>query len=293
MRCVPSPWWSVAAACGPVLVACAPEPEGPRGEATCGDPADTEVLVLSRITFARETAGSSVGFDLDGHDTAAGSAEGCGVGDAVSPDGTTGVDNAFARLLPALELTEGAALESIVAESIRGGGLLAMVQLARVDDPLDDACVDLSVLGGLGVPMVGYDGEILPAQTFDRDPDVPATHVTGAAIRDGVVEVGPTPLDMPFAFLDADVVFHLEGARVRLVREPDGRVHGMLAGGMAIATLSQLAHDTGIGVEVEELLDSVLGLMADLAPDATGACTQISVTLEFEALQAFFYDDLG
>lgn len=273
------------------LAGCAPdEPKGGGNEATCGSEADTEVLVLSHITFAREVEGVSVGFDLDDQATAAGSSAGCGVADAVDPDGNPGVDNAFARLLPALELTEGAALEQIVAEAIRSGGLLAMVELSRVDDLQDDTCLDVAVLGGLGVPMVGYDGEILPAQTFDRDPEVPATVVDGVRLTGGTLEVGPTPLDLPFAFLDARVVFHLESARMRLVREPDGRVHGMVAGGIAIATLSQLAHDTGIGAEVEDLLDGALGLMADLAPDATGACTQISVTLEFEALQAFFYD---
>ena len=41
----------------------------------------------------------------------------------------------------------------------------------------------------------------------------------------------------------------------------------------------------------EQLLDGMLGFNADLAPDPSGVCQQISITLEFEAVEAFFYED--
>lgn len=275
-----------------VLIGCAaPEPEGRDRADDCASGGETEVLVLSQIRFAREQGGISEGFDLDGETSVGGGSTGCGVADATTADGTPGIDNSFARLLPALELTEGAAIEAIIQEAINSGGLLAMVRLDDVEDPVDDACVDLSVLGAVGVPMVGADGVILPAQTFDPDPDTPESRVPGASIDGGVIEDGPVDLDLPFRFLDADVVFHVQSGRLRLVRAEDGSYSGLVGGGIAIQTLSDLAHDTGIGAEVEDLLDAVLGVSADLAPGPDGACEQISVTLEFEAIQAFFYQE--
>ncbi len=275
-----------------LLLGCAPEKERVKDRAdSCESGGASQVLVLSEIRFARDIDGVSVGFDLDGEASTGGGSTGCGVADATSPDGIGGIDNSFARLLPALELTEGAALELIVQEAINSGGLLAMVQLDDVEDPWDDACVDMSVVGGLGVPMVGADGFLLPAQTFDRDPKVPASTVRDAVIADGVLEDGPVDLNLPFTFLDAEVVFNVKQGRLRLERQEEGRYTGVVGGGIAIQTLSDLAHNTGIGPEVEDLLDAVLGVSADLDPGPDGECQQISVTLEVEAIQAFFYED--
>lgn len=255
---------------------------------TCDDGSgQTERMLLKRITFARETDGVSVGFDLDGGDPALG---GCGVVDAVSPDGTEGIDNSLARLLPALDNTEAAALELVVEEAIHAGGLLVMLELGDVDDPYEDACVDLAVTGALGQPMIGADGEVLPAQTFFRDPDSSVSTVPEAQLIDGVLEDGPVDLELPFAFLDAEVTFHVNNGRFRMTRHDDGSVTGMVGGGVAIQDLSDLAHNTGIAEEVEQVLDSLLGIAADMAPDENGDCQQISVTIEFEAVPAFFYE---
>lgn len=280
--------WSLWAGCT------APSnPDAPaRSEVGDCDPGGaTELAVIQTLTFAREVDGTSVGFDLDGEVTSARDDTGCGVEDATAPDGTEGIDNALARLLPALELTEGQALEAIVAEAIKNGGLLILMELDDVDDPTDDACVSLRVMGGMGRPLVGNDGLILPSQTFDRDPEAPVSHLPDLALADGVVEGGPIDLDLPFTFLDADVVFEVTSGQVRLERHDDGRIHGIVGGGIAIQALSDLAHDTGIGEEVEDLLDSVLGNIADLSPGPDGTCEQVSVAMEFEAVQAFFYPE--
>lgn len=274
------------------LAACGPTDDKPEPVVDdCSAGGATEIMVIQQLTFARETEGTSVGFDLDGDVSAGGGATGCGVEDAVSPDGTPGIDNSFARLLPALELTEGAALEAIVQEAINSGGLLVMVQLDDVEDRFDDECVSMSVMGGLGVPMVGADGLILPSQTFDPDPDAPVTRVDDLVLSDGIVEGGPVDLNLPFTFLDADIVFEVQEGQLLAQYHDDGRITGMVGGGVAIQALSDLAHNTGIGEEVENLLDAVLGVSADLAPGPDGACEQISVTMEFEAIQAFFYEE--
>ena len=211
--------------------------------------------------------------------------------DFVSPDGTPGIDNSFARLRPALDQTEASALEQIVLEAIHAGGLLAMVQLDGVgEDHQNDECVDLTVTSGLGLPMVGNDGWLLPGQTFERDPDAPLSTVPGARIEQGVLEDGPIDLMLPFQFLDADVVFTLQEGRIRLDFSDPEVVRGTIGGGVAIQELKDLAANTGIDQTVEDLLDAVLGLNADLGPDEMGTCQRISITLEVEAVQAFWYE---
>jgi len=275
-----------------LLIGCAEPP--PKGHSAsvddCSRGGETEVLVLRTVRFPREVDGVTPGFDLDDEVTVPGGSTGCGVGDQIAPDGTEGIDNAFARLRPALDTTEASALDDIVQEAINSGGLLAMVQLDDVEDPYDDACVDLSVTSALGTPMVGHDGLMLAAQTFEADPEAPVSVVRGAEFVAGQLRDGPVDLDLPFVFLDADVVFHLREGQILLERGENGIHTGFIGGGIAIADLSSLAHETGIDETVEVLLDSMLSFNADLNPDESGVCQDISLTLEFEAVPAFFFE---
>ena len=75
---------------------------------TCEPSGERVTLIARSLRFARSADGVSDGFDLDGFATSAGDDEGCGVPDLTSPDGTSGVDNAVAGLLPILDLTEAA-----------------------------------------------------------------------------------------------------------------------------------------------------------------------------------------
>ena len=85
-----------------------------------GDP-ETRWGALSIMEIARETDGVSEGFDLDGLDSTADGADGCGIADYVNEAGVEGIDNAMARLMPILEQTEGAALESLIQQAISRG----------------------------------------------------------------------------------------------------------------------------------------------------------------------------
>jgi len=275
-----------------LLIGCSEEPDRVRAASAddCSRGGATEVFVLRTVSFPREVDGVTPGFDLDGEVTAPGSTTGCGVGDQIAPDGTEGVDNAFARLRPALDATEASALDDIVQEAIHSGGLLAMIQLDDVDDPYDDACVDMRVTSALGTPMVGHDGLMLASQTFEQDPDAPVSVVEGAELVGGSLRDGPVDVDLPFEFLDANLTFHLRDGQILFERGEDGVHTGVIGGGVAIADLSALAHETGIDDTVEVLLDSMLSFNADLNPDENGVCQDISVSLTFEAVPAFFYE---
>src|SRR5690349_652528 len=94
------------------ILACAPPPE------TCATDAEPEALVVREILLGRIEDGVSEGFDLDGVVSEEDGATGCGVGDTVTPEGVPGVDNALARLIPLLELTEAVAVEGLIQNSI-------------------------------------------------------------------------------------------------------------------------------------------------------------------------------
>ena len=110
------------------------------------DPTETRVGVMTSITFAGvEEDGSALGFDLDGHTTAAGDGQGCGKPDFLDPEGNEGIDNAFARLLPAIEATEAVAVTDIVTNLIKSGELLLLVELESLDSDIDDSCVNTHI----------------------------------------------------------------------------------------------------------------------------------------------------
>lgn len=255
----------------------------------CDGAGDHPMYVVRSLMFARQTDGVSEGFDLDGVTTDLDGSTGCGIADLVDPNGAGGIDNAFAYLLPALELTEAAAVESLIQAAIESGALLIAIELGDVDDVVDDACVEMSVGRATGTPLIGTDGRLLSGQTFDPDPDV-APYIAEGAIVDGVIE-SPIALTLPVTIFDVDLVFDLRDGRSRatLPTEPGGALVGTLAGGIDVAYLLQVAQEENVDKGLHDIMEALLDAWADLAPDETGACTRISITFDFEAVPAFWY----
>lgn len=269
-------WW---------LACAAPDDTGD----TCDPAAPVDALFVVRaLTFARPAGGVSHGFDLDGVTTAAGDPTGCGVPDDIGADGRSGVDNAFARLLPALALTEAQAVEEIIATTITSGELLLTVALSDVDGR-DDRCVGVEVGRARGVPMLGTDGLLLPGQTFDPDPDVPTVRVDGAALRDGSLEVGGLDLQLPLTVFGVNLLVALPGAALRIDLAEDGDSSGYFAGPADTAYLASVARGDNVDPAVAGLLETLLAKNADLTPNELGVCADISVTFDFVAVSAFWF----
>lgn len=260
--------------------------KAPSGE--CDDAGEEQLVVVQRLLFVREADGSSDGFDLDGTVSADGGADGCGIPDLTGLDGGTGVDNAFAYLLPALELTEAAAVEGLIQSTIDSGDLLLSIALAEVDDPADDTCVDLAVGRAVGVPMIGTDGRLLSGQTFDPDPDLPVFVVPDVALQGGVFEA-PMELSLPISIFGIDLVFALQDGRIRGELHEDGTMTGIFAGGVEIAYLLQIAAEENVDPGLHDVMESLLSAWADLSPGDDGICREVSITFSFEAVPAFWY----
>ena len=256
----------------------------------CDEAGPDQILLTRALSFSRATDDVSIGFDLDGYDTVQGQPEGCGVADFAGPDGATGIDNAMANLLPVLDTTEAVVLEDLMQASINDGSMILMFELLDLDDTTNDECVDLAVFQGAGNPMVGADGWILPNQTLDMAPETAITTASGGSIVDGVLELGPVEaVPLRVTVLDLDATFDIYNVRLRLEQDDDGVWRGVLGGGMATADLMYVATLANVDPVVAELIEPVLAVIADLAPDETGQCTQMSVAMAIEAVPAFLY----
>lgn len=258
------------------------------GVEECDDLGSSESFVVSSLVFARQTEdGVAAGFDLDGEP--GGTDAGCFMDDLTGADGEPDVDSSFSYVIPALELTEAAAVEGLIAQAISDGTLLITLDLDELDAERDDGCVDLTVGRAMGLPMLATDGTLLPSQTLDRNPDAPTWAVDDASLADGVIEV-PLELSLPLQIFDVSLNFQLRGGRLRATRTEDGGLVGILAGGVDIQSLLDVAAEENVDDALHDILESLLRSRADLAPDESGECQQVSITFAFTAVPAFFFD---
>lgn len=274
-----------AALLGLVMAGCGAPTEDPGEGGICGAGAE-RVFVTSRITFARAVDGVSAGFDLDGTDDAT-----CDVEDYVAPDGTPGVDNAMAEIMPVLDATEARALEPLIDAAIRSGELLLMIQVTGIDDTQDDDCVGVRMLRGRGVPSTGNDGAIEWHQTFDIDPDQPQGEEVVGTIVDGRVVARGLFFSMPIQIFDLDTVLDLHDAAVGLSLEEDGAADGVFAGALDWKSLVAALDTTGIDATLRAAMPALFGGLADLNPDEHGDCQGLSATLNVSGIPAFLFDD--
>ena len=247
--------------------------------------------VVDQVWFTRIEDGVSDGFDLDGDASTVGGSGGCGVADETSPDGVAGVDNAFGKLLPALELTEFVAAEELINSTIRSGELLLLGELTGVDDLENDDCVGMAMRRATGEPLLGTDGEFLAGQTLDLDPDFADVELDEQQLVAGSAAGRPFYLDLPVQVLNASLEFHLEDGGMRIDLHEDGSASGVFAGGLDTAELIAVASEEGIDESVVGVLSGLLAGVADLNPDENGDCQAISVTLSFTATPVYIYED--
>lgn len=252
---------------------------------------ESATALLSSLRFVRPEEGISDGFDLDGAVTTSGAASGCGVEDFTDALGQTGIDNAFANLLPALEATEAGAVEPLIQAAINEGGLQVVVRWRGINDPENDTCVTFDTFGGAGEVFVGTQDRLLPYQTIDVDPEAVVATVPDGTLAGGVLEAGPFELLVPFRVLDADINLRLLDARMRLAPVGDGVYAGVIGGGVDIAEVVTTLEPLGIDRGVIALLEALLAPMADLSPDEGGTCRRLSVSLAFEAVAVYLFPE--
>ncbi len=277
-----------------LVLACRPQEEIPGGgEPGCDDPGETEVAIFRTITFARRDGeGRSRGFDLDGLDSDASDPQGCFQADVQSPDGEPGIDSAFSALMPALDQTEAQGLEELMQDIINAGDALFALELRGVNDRQDDRCVQARMLQVAGPPMLGTDGLPEPGQTYDPDPDAPIIDLGQVEIAGGTLTAGPFDWAVPLDILGTHLDLLLDESRIRYTlaaSDDQGGGQGYIGGGQDVAyTLDVI---TSSKSAVGEVINPVIAGLADLQPDASGACTQLSAVMEFTTTTGFFFEE--
>jgi hypothetical protein len=261
------------------LFGCAGEPID---DCTTGD---SQVWVMRQIAFARFEDDIAPGFDLDDS-----TGKVCGHDDWESPWGSEGVDNNFARLIPALESTEAVAVEAILLQTINSGELLIILQAENVDSYEDDSCLGVEVTRGEGPVEVGTDELLLPGQTLALDPAAEVVLMQTPFIEAGVLQARGFSMSLPFQVLNEAINFDIRQGQLRMEVDPETLVaHGYAGGGINVADILALVDDLGVDAEVKDLLNGILPAMADLDGDGDGECEDISMALEFEAVPTWLY----
>jgi hypothetical protein len=248
-----------------------------------------EQFVITQLLFARAVDGVSDGFDLDGRTSDSDDAVGCLKSDYTDPDGNAGIDNATSGLMGLLELTEAAALEPLIQNTINDGELLMVVEVVGVDDLENDDSVDLWLWQAVGVPEIGTDGFIEPGQTVDRDPELEPSVVEDVALVDGVVIASGIDARIPIQVFDAFIDLRIEDASIRLTLGEDGRHSGILAGRFQYDGLLKSLSTAAIDPTLQDSFPALFQSMADLR-DEDGVCRVMSATLAFSATDAFFFE---
>lgn len=285
-----------------LLVACAPpaEKEGADAEVVdtgelpvCAPPADDlqgVTFLMHKVGFARSTEGVAWGSNLDGEVSAIGDGSGCNKQDLTDPEGTPGIDNAFAGLLPTLEQTEAAAISGLLQDSVEQGELLLTIQVRGLDSYADDDCVSVAFGNATGAPLMGTDGVILAGQSFDRDATDRVVYVDAADVEDGRLSFA-SDFGIKLQILDANLDLDVTMGQVRMDIAPDGQsATGHFTGGVSIPYMLSEIEKYAIDADLKALLNQVLPVVGDLSSEP-GACDMLSMAFEFEAIPAFFYEE--
>jgi len=265
---------------------------------TCA-PGASETYVITALGFTREAPkGTAPGFDLDGRVSPADEQASCGKADLLSPEGTPGIDNQLALVLPDVEKQVGNAIDGIIQGAINDGRLLIALEVANLNDARNDKCVDMHVKLLDGKPTLGTDGVVEAYQTFDprKEGQVESHAVHGATengktvsgtIQDGQLLIGPFELRIPIAIFDVAFTIHMRAAYIRMKVDEEGNAEGMLGGGVS---MEEIVEGVRKGAGVERIIGPIRAVgkaVADLAPNEEGTCTLVSAALSFKARRAF------
>jgi hypothetical protein len=278
-------------------------PVGPSatGGGSVVDPTWPWLSVVDTMGFTRQKPiGIAPGFDLDGKISVGDDAASCKKADLKAPDGSVGIDNEFAKLVPVVEASGIGALEGIIQATINDGGIMLMFQVDGLDDAtveadgtLTDAAVTLRVRAGNGVPLLGTDGLLLAGQTFGRHTDSPEISAS-AKVDKGVLTAEPFDILLPLVVFGVRYDLDVRGVHVRTRLTPDGGMtEGLFGGGVTMDSIIDIAQKGAADQKnLVELVMAVVGGAGDLAFDpVTGTCTQVSAVLAFTGVNAYLFED--
>lgn len=232
--------------------------------------------------------GAVIGANLDDEVTISGDPGGCGKMDFDHPDGTAGVDNALAQILPVIEGMLDEPISDQLTAQIADGSLLITIKLEGVDSLNDDTVTGTlypdGAIPGDAAPMLTAAGGLAPGQTIDIASD-PIT--INGTITDGrfVAMLDNFPVMLPLE--DAPLVLNVSQALFSADITADGLANGEISGSLSIDELAAAVGAAMLADIDEEAARGLLQGFGDLVPNPEGTiCARISLGLGFNAIPA-------
>jgi hypothetical protein len=248
------------------------------------------ISVVQVMHFVAEgPPGVTSGLNLDDLVTTATDTTGCGQPDFVGPDGQTGIDNAFAHVLPPLEATMSSTVNETAQEAIDTGEVLLLLAVDGIDDPHNDDKVTVSLYRADGRPNLGTDGRVLAGQSFYIAEGEAWSRDENATIKDGVISAGPFPIVLSLDFFDTHIDLLMDNARVEYRLDASGNLKGVLGAMSHEDTLYKMVND--LDADFLPIAEVLLPEYADIDMDGDGRCDALSLGVEITGASAHLYQD--
>ena len=159
----------------------------------------TKTSVVSLLDVPKAENGVAPGFDLDQYTSDQSDGRSCYKPELVAPDGTSGVDNQLATLVPLLDLEGEGALGGLIQQAINDGRLLLLFQLHE----MDDGRRKLVMQRGQDTPLIGTDGVMLSDQTLALEDSAPMAVIENVELAGNEFEIGPVDINIPVVVFSA------------------------------------------------------------------------------------------
>ncbi len=246
------------------------------------------------------------GLDLDGVDSTLSDASSpqCAHDDFVDPSGVRGIDNQLWRLMGCVRGYRPNDLMDRLHKAntmIKEGGYAILMEIAGMDDPVNDDHVEVQFLSSAAPVSLNALGDPMEHVSFNAHADTTYHNaVATGRIVDGVLTTEPVDLRLKIKQQTQDNAVFYRDARIRATVLPDGRIEGVLGAYWDNENFWSMMNDHMIGDRHQGRnaafnrgfmcagLYHAIPRVSDGHPDPeTGACTSISTALHFEAKPAF------
>ena len=256
------------------ITACAPGLATPFSledcERTCGD---GPLYLFDQLEFIVEQDDGLDGFDLDDQ------SEDCGVEDATSPEGATGIDNQLGAIWDVLPDTVATVLPTAIDTSLESGTMMVVMELVGPPDFSVDGPAVLVFRQGAGQVLVSSTGRPLSGQTADLASEDNLLGLTDQVdINGGLLEGTELSLTFRLQYLDTDVELTVVRGKVQIIEESDGGLQMRLGGVVPLDSVMDIV--AGLGgagdANLAATLEALLPLLVDARTDPAGECDGIS-----------------
>jgi hypothetical protein len=245
-----------------------------------------------------------VGLDLDGQHSKLSAGGQCAHEDFVGPQGESGIDNQYWRLMGCVTgFRPDGLFDRLFAtnNSILENGYATLLEVQLVEGTMESGRVEARLFTSAGPVSKDANGQVIRdmSQQVHDDPMYHSAVFEGE-ITDGIFNAGPVDAKLRFKVQALDNHYEFKDLRLHAEMQADGSMKGVLAAYWDIKNMFDFLTEVYIGpVHLGRAAANNIGYMcagvyhamprvADGHPDPeTGQCTSISTVIQFAAVPAF------